>query len=103
MKNPVQFLRVANFVEAISYVILGFFAWVYRVPVMVKYLGWAHGLLFAVFCWGIVRVVFEAKWPVRRVVGVFLAALVPLVPFFVDRRFGEWVKDHEARQSRATN
>lgn len=107
MKNPVQFLRVANFVEAVSYVLLVFIAmpmkYVWDEPLGVKVMGWAHGLLFAVFCFGIVRVVFEARWPFGRVVGVFLAALLPLVPFFVDRRFGEWVAEHEARRSAAAN
>lgn len=95
MQNPIAFLRVANLMEAVSYVLLVFVAmplkYIWGEPLGVTIVGWVHGILFAVFCWALVRVVFDGGWPVPRIVGVFAAALVPIVPFFVDRRFGAWV------------
>ena len=97
MRNPVPLLRTANLIEAVSYVLLAFVAmplkYFWDMPMAVKILGWIHGLLFAVFCWALVRVVFDGGWPPKRIVGVFLASLVPIVPFFVDRRFGEWIEE----------
>ncbi|MCA8949739.1 MAG: DUF3817 domain-containing protein [Planctomycetes bacterium] len=97
MRNPVRFLRVANFVEAVSYIVLVFVAmplkYVWHEPLAVKVFGWVHGILFAIFCLGLVRVVFDAAWPARRTIGVFGAALLPIVPFFVDRRFPQWVAE----------
>lgn len=97
MRNPVPFLRIANFAEAVSYVVLAFVAmplkYVWDLPLAVKIVGWIHGVLFAVFCWALVRVVHDARWPVKRIVGVFAAALVPIVPFVVDRRFDEWIAE----------
>ena len=97
MQNPVPLLRITNFAEAVSYALLVFVAmplkYVWGEPLAVKIFGWIHGLLFAVFCWALVRVVFDGGWPVRRIVGVFVAAVVPIVPFFVDRRFGVWIAE----------
>jgi len=97
MRNPVALLRVANLIEAVSYVILAFVAmplkYVWDMPLWVTVVGWIHGILFAGFCWALVQVVHGASWPPRRVVGVFFAALVPIVPFFVDRSFPRWAAE----------
>jgi len=95
--NPVPLLRIVNFVEAVSYVLLVFVAmplkYVWDMPIAVKIMGWIHGILFAAFCWALIRVWERARWPVARFVGVFLAALLPIVPFFVDRRFPVWIEE----------
>ncbi len=97
MQNPVLLLRVANLVEAVSLLLLAFVAmplkYGWGMPQWVTILGWIHGLLFAGFCWALVRVVFDGGWPPKRIVGVFVAALVPIIPFVVDRRFGTWTAE----------
>ena len=95
MQNPVPFLRTVNLLEATSYVLLAFVAMPLKyfcdIPMAVKIVGWAHGVLFALFCWALVRVVHNARWPVGRIVLVFAASLVPIVPFVVDRWFPAWI------------
>ena len=97
MQNPVPFLRIANYIEAVSFVLLAFVAmplkYGWDMPMGVTIVGWAHGVLFAVFCWALVRVLLNGGWPVKRTIAVFLAALVPIVPFIVDRRFGAWITE----------
>ncbi len=97
MQNPVPLLRTLNILEATSYVLLAFVArplkYGWDLPLLVKILGWIHGILFALFCWALVRVVHGARWRPLRIIGVFIAALVPLVPFFVDRRFPVWIAE----------
>ncbi|WP_257669060.1 DUF3817 domain-containing protein [Parapedobacter tibetensis] len=52
----------------------------------VKYVGWAHGILFIAYvyllwmCWD------KYKWKFGRIVLFFVASLVPFAPFFVERK-----------------
>ena len=97
MKNPVVLLRQLVLVEAVSWlVLLGVamplkYAW--DMPLAVKVAGWIHGALFLLFCWALVRVVQAARWPTSRVVHVFIAALVPVMPFLMDRRMRAWAAE----------
>ncbi len=58
-------------------------------PLTVKYVGWAHGLLFIAYviflllCWD------AYKWSFKRVVVFFLASLIPFAPFLVERQLKE--------------
>lgn len=92
MKNPVTLLRKVALAEAVSYLILLGIAmplkYVWHMPLAVKYVGWAHGALFVVFCLCLLQVWLTAKWPILRAALVFIASLLPLVPFFLDRWMG---------------
>jgi integral membrane protein len=59
----------------------------------VQIVGWAHGILFVIFCAALLRVMLVARWPVRRCALVFVAGLVPFGPFLLDRRMAEWGND----------
>jgi integral membrane protein len=95
MKNPVTLLRRTALLEAVSYLILLGVAmplkYIWNIPEAVKVMGWIHGALFVVLCVALLQVLISAKWPVVRAALVFLASLVPLVPFFMDR----WMATHE--------
>ncbi len=95
MKHPVSFLRSVALLEAISYLILLFVAmplkYVWGMPLAVKIVGAAHGGLFVVFCIALWRVLMHTGWPFSRAVLVFIASLLPFVPFFIDRRMRAWV------------
>lgn len=83
------FCRIA-FYEGISYVLLLAVAmplkYAFDMPLAVKIVGWAHGVLFMAYmlflglCW------VRLRWSFSRVAGYFLASLLPLVPFWVDKR-----------------
>jgi len=95
MNNPVALLRKVALAEAVSYLILLGIAmplkYGWGMPRPVQVFGTIHGVLFLVFCTALVRVVFGGRWPMSRIVAVFLASLVPLVPFLMDRRMRAWV------------
>lgn len=97
MNNPVPLLRTVTLLEAISYVVLCFVAmplkYVWDLPIYVKVFGWIHGVLFAWFAWALVRVFHNAKWPPTRLVGVLVAGLLPIVPFFLHARFARWIAE----------
>ena len=59
----------------------------------VRYLGWAHGVLFVAYCWFLLHSMFVAEWPLSRGVKLFVAALLPFGPFLTHKRL---VADEEA-------
>ena len=90
MMTPVlrTFITIA-LIEGISYVVLLAIAmplkYFFDLPLAVKVVGWAHGVLFMAYgtllaaCW------IRYKWSLGRVVWYFIASLLPLLPFFVER------------------
>jgi integral membrane protein len=94
---PVKFLhtlRLVAILEAVSYLVLGgamVLKYWYAMPSAIRIPGMVHGLLFLVLIWLLLRAHFEAHWPRQRLWLVMAASLVPLWPFFLDRRVREWI------------
>ena len=70
MKSPVPLLRRVAIIEGISFLVLlgiamplKYFA---NMPMPVKVVGWAHGVLFLIFCAALLRTKLVARWPLRR-------------------------------------
>jgi integral membrane protein len=95
MPGLLRTLRVVALTEAVSWLVLLLVAmplkYGWGMPLAVRYVGMAHGVLFLVLIWLAIRTHFELGWPSRRVGLVILAAMVPLWPFFLDRRLREWI------------
>ena len=105
MKNPVSFLRITGLVEAVSFLVLVGIAmplkYFWEMPIAVKVVGWVHGILFMMFCAALLRVMLVARWPMGRGALIFLAALLPFGPFFLDRRmlrYGEEFRQRHIQQ-----
>lgn len=54
-------------------------------PLPVKYLGWAHGILFILYALSLAETMIALRWPLRRGVIYFIASLLPAAPFVVER------------------
>jgi integral membrane protein len=97
MKNPVSFLRSIGLLEAVSYLILLGIAmplkYTWGMPLTVRICGSIHGGLFVVFCIALWRVLMNTNWPLSRAALVFIASLLPFVPFFIDRRMRAWAAE----------
>lgn len=97
MKNSVSFLRSVGLLEAVSYLLLLFIAmplkYAWDMPLAVRIVGSAHGALFVLFCIALWRVLMTTNWPFSRAVLVFIASLLPFVPFFIDRRMRTWAAE----------
>jgi integral membrane protein len=95
MSDPLPALRITSLVEAISYLFLLGIAmplkYLYDSPMAVRISGMAHGVLFLLLVWLLVRAHFERRWTIGRIVLVFLASLVPVLPFLLDRRVTAWI------------
>jgi integral membrane protein len=48
-------------------------------------------VLFLLLIWFLVRAHLERGWQVSRLLLVFVASLVPLWPFFLDRDIRRWI------------
>ena len=96
MSPSVAFLRGIAIIEAISYLVLLGIAMPLKyfagIPQAVMVAGSAHGALFVIFCFALLRVFLGLRWSVGRCAIIFLASLVPVVPFLLDRRIVEWDK-----------
>lgn len=76
--------------EGISFLLLLLFAmpmkYIMGNPMFVKYIGWIHGLLFVLYVVQLIYLKVEYKWKWRRGIVYFVAALLPLAPFWVHRQ-----------------
>lgn len=97
MMDPLVWLRRVTFVEAVSYVLL-LSAMVVKygaqLPIgvlLVRITGMAHGILFLLMGFLLLQAKLTRAWPLPRLVLVFVASLLPIVPFYLDRRFAGWI------------
>jgi integral membrane protein len=83
-----QLLWVAR-LEGVSYLLLVGVAmplkYLAGVPIAVRISGAVHGVLFLAFVVALWRVTASERWPLRRAARWFVASLVPLALFVVER------------------
>ena len=81
--------RKTALVEGVSYLLLLFIAmplkYFFKIPEPVKYIGWAHGVLFVAYIILLVICWVKYKWAFLRVALFFTASLLPFVPFYVEK------------------
>jgi integral membrane protein len=91
--SSLHIFRKVAIAEAISYLLLLFIAMPLKywadMPLGVKYVGWIHGFLFVVYGICLIMAWMERKWSFGKVVLIFLSSLLPIIPFFVDKKLKE--------------
>ncbi len=55
-------------------------------PAAVKYVGWAHGLLFVIYGLAIAYMGLKNKWRISTMALLFLSSIFPGGPFFFEKR-----------------
>jgi integral membrane protein len=97
MKNPVPLLRRLALIEGVSFLLLLGIAmplkYLAGMPLAVKVVGWAHGILFVAFCFALLQTMLAMGWSFTRSAAVFVASLLPFGPFVLDRHMKEWEKE----------
>jgi integral membrane protein len=87
--NPVRLLRTVGLLEGASYILLLFVAmplkYFFALPMAVRITGMAHGVLFILFVYALLRAAQSRRWPWKRAGMVFVAALLPFGPLFIDK------------------
>ncbi|MDA7890036.1 DUF3817 domain-containing protein [Akkermansiaceae bacterium] len=85
---PLGLLRLFSLLDGLSFIVLLYFS-IYEKRMLgnddaIRIPGMIHGAIFTVFlillfaCWD------RQKWPLKRVVQVFICALIPFAPFFLE-------------------
>lgn len=89
LKDLKIFMKIA-FLEGISYLLLLLIAmplkYMANIPEGVKYIGWAHGVLFVLFCIYLLKVWIGFKWSFGKAFLAFVASLLPFGTFVLDAR-----------------
>ena len=83
-------LRVVAIIEGVSYVVLLGIAmplkYLYDMPQAVSLVGMLHVVLFVLLLPALLHAQLDKKWGLWLSIQVFLASLVPLGAFWMDRR-----------------
>lgn len=86
--HPIARLRVICLIEGLSFLLLLGIAmplkYLADMPMAVKVVGWAHGVLFVALCLALAATMRSEEWPLGKAAKVFIAALVPFGPFLID-------------------
>lgn len=91
--SSLNLFRKVALAEGISYIVLLFVAMPLKywagLPLAVKYVGWVHGLLFVLYIAFLMMAWQERKWSIGKVIILFIASLLPFVPFYVEKKLKE--------------
>lgn len=84
-----RFVSISR-LEGVSFLLLVFIAMPLKygagMPLMVKYVGWAHGVLFMAYMAQLLFVAILYKWDIIKVILGFIASLLPFGPFIFERK-----------------
>ncbi|WP_437786596.1 DUF3817 domain-containing protein [Sorangium sp. So ce1097] len=82
-------LRLVAIVEGVSYILLLFIAmplkYLADLPLAVRIVGSAHGLLFVLFLVALLRTAVARRWSLGRSSLAFVSSIVPFGTFVFDR------------------
>ncbi len=63
----------------------------------VKYVGWAHGLLFVIFIVLLLQVWIKYSWSLGKAALAFLASLLPFGTFVLDKKLKDESSTHHVQ------
>ena len=91
MNITLKTFRVISLLEALSFVILLLVAmpikYILGNPELVRIVGMAHGILFVLYILGALLFKKKLNWSNQVLVVVILCSIIPLGPFYVDRKY----------------
>lgn len=86
----IKSLRIVGFLEGLSFLLLLFIAmpmkYIWGNPMMVKYVGMGHGVLFIAFLLVLLIVSQKMKWSIKIFLFGFIASILPFGPFVFDHQ-----------------
>jgi integral membrane protein len=90
LQSPIGRVRLLGMIEGVSFLVLLGIAMPLKYladqPLAVKYTGWAHGLLFILYCLALFQAWVGGSLSFKNTFLGFTAALIPFGPFLIDRR-----------------
>ena len=89
LKSVIGRVRLIGMLEGVSYLVLLGFAMPMNDEIFVHYCGWAHGILFILYCLCLLQAFLGKVLSFQYCCGLFIAALLPFGPFVADRKLKE--------------
>jgi integral membrane protein len=100
--QAIHLFRKTALAEAISYLVLLGIAmplkYIWGQPLAVKLVGGLHGLLFVLFCLTLLIAMRAGRWSLSRAAMLFVASLIPLIPFWLDSKIRHWADEASAKE-----
>ena len=97
----IKTLRFVGLLEGISFLLLLFIAMPVKYmlgnPILVKYVGMGHGVLFVAFLAVLFIVCEKQKWSIKMFILGLVASILPFGPFVFDKK----LKNLEQPESQA--
>jgi integral membrane protein len=88
--NRIRNLRWVGIAEGISFLLLLFIAmpikYMLGIPEVVKYVGWAHGVLFIAYIIAVFAAMRAMQWNLFWLLVALAASLVPFGTFVLDKQ-----------------
>ncbi len=82
--------RFISFAEGMSFLLLLGIAmplkYLAGMPLAVKVVGWAHGVLFVLYVLAVFDAARACGWPPQRIALALLCSLLPVAPFLMERQ-----------------
>ena len=96
----IKTLRWVGFLEGISFLLLLFIAmpmkYLFDNPILVKYVGMGHGVLFIAFLVVLFVVCEKQKWSLKMFILGLIASILPFGPFVFDAKLKKMEQPVEA-------
>ncbi|REJ84483.1 MAG: DUF3817 domain-containing protein [Bacteroidetes bacterium] len=90
--KPLGHFRKVALAEGTSFILLIIampFKYMMDMPLGVKYLGWAHGILFIWYMIALMKVWQAHDWGLKKLIVAFIASLIPFGTFIMDARWSK--------------
>ncbi|MGD1839783.1 MAG: DUF3817 domain-containing protein [Thermonemataceae bacterium] len=88
--TPLGRFRLVALLEGISFLLLLGVAmplkYIWEQPLAVRYVGWAHGLLFILYFFLLVPLAIEQSWPWKKTAWASIAAFLPFGTFVLEKQ-----------------
>jgi integral membrane protein len=96
MNNKIKVLKnfkIIVIAEGISFLVLLLIAmplkYMMQIPEPVKYVGWAHGVLFVLYGILLLQVFIVVKWSFIKTLVAFLVSFIPFGTFWLDAKINK--------------
>lgn len=100
MIKTIRSLRLIGIAEGFSFLILLLIAMPLKYwmgwPLAVKYVGWAHGVLFILYIFAVLSAVKPMGWGFKGVAIAMIASLLPAGTFVLDKSLRK--REHQLRE-----
>ncbi len=87
----IKFFKILALVEGISALLLFFFAmpmkYIFEIPIYVKYIGMAHGVLFIAYIIIATVLMFKQNWKFKKYFEICLGSIVPFGTFYIENKY----------------